>query len=286
MTDHNARLAELHKQRENALKKDPANTLWRHVRVMQLPNGEPKMKCECGRVLAVSNPSASLTSHVYGNNCKLSKPKRPAEPSDAGTSNAGASGAEPKKQKRGVLAGIAAAMIHLPAPTKTLFKQALMYWALVCSSTLSFNVMAHPLLSRALALLGINPIDRKHLAGAFLDQTYQEKKQQQADRVRSARYVQVALDAWRRRCVNKGFKIVAATFNFLRGASYALWRPTKGESINAEFLKDFMGEALAQAGGVDKCCGFVTDGEAACVKAGADLEEEHPKLVSLLAFAC
>lgn len=77
-----------------------------------------------------------------------------------------------------------------------------------------------------------------------------------------------------------------------RGLRLLLRRPTSplaqhmlagalptGESVNAEFLKDFMLERLKELGGEEKCCGFVTDGEAACVKAAAELEEEYPKLV-------
>ena len=101
-----------------------------------------------------------------------------------------------------------------------------MYWALICMSTLSFNVMAHPLMTRALQLLGISAIDRKYLAGPFMNKIYEKKKEDFNGRVRSTRYVQLAFDALRRRCVNKGFKIVAATANFTLGAAYAGWRPT------------------------------------------------------------
>jgi len=164
---------------------------------------------------------------------------------------------------------------------KKAFKEAVMYWALVCSGTLSFNVLTHHTFKAALEVFSISPIDRKYLAGDFLDLKHAEAVKRRDALVSDAPCVSIAVDCWKRRGVNDGNKVIGMCINLPDGGStFADWVATQGESITAAVLKGALLGVIEQLGGEDKVAGIVQDGESAGVRAGKDIEAEYPRIVA------
>jgi hypothetical protein len=111
-----ARYKSLVDQRAAKLQVEPDH-IFSEFDVVQLANGQIKLKCLCGAMVATANPVCSMKSHHGGKFCKRPKlkAKRPAEgepaPSDKGSGGG-------KKQRNTILE----ALVHVPkqtAPART-----------------------------------------------------------------------------------------------------------------------------------------------------------------------
>lgn len=165
----------------------------------------------------------------------------------------------------------------LPAAVAAKFKELICYWVIECAGTMSFNCVTHPAFKEALQCIGIKSgMDRKYLAGDFLTDAFKKAEEEMKEMLDESEYYQLAVDAWKRKAVNDGLKIVGACLNLPSGNSvFGDFVATDGVPQDAKFLDQLYTKFIMQFG--DKAClGVVLDGESANLSVAKLLEAKFP----------
>lgn len=162
-------------------------------------------------------------------------------------------------------------------------------WVMCNPGSLSSYACQDPLLTQFFATLGMTNGVTRYQLDKCLDEFYEEYKTELAGMLKNQHF-SLSADAWTSKHVNLGYKLIGACINTTNASTLLDFTATSGEKQDAEFILETLLAMLRKVedGGVDvqeHFIGIIQDGEAACQKAGRQLQEMYPKSLAIICQA-
>jgi hypothetical protein len=206
------------KKKENAIKEQGSVHYWNHWDIVYRHSvGRASqgwsIKCKhCAVHLGTSNTSASIQKHMtsrqkcpgssaaWSEHVKEAKAALTPSQTEACGSIVQSSSKAAKRSFQPT--------IDFSANKSTVekFVKALMKWAVLNSTSLSFRALDNPSMRSALKILGYNKgIDRKTIATTFLDTMYEDFKAKRSQSLKYFGQYQISADSWKYRIARRYF---------------------------------------------------------------------------------
>lgn len=146
----------------------------------------------------------------------------------------------------------------------------------------SFTLVTLPQFRQLLDKFGVPPIDRRWLAGPYLEKEY-KAVQARAKELLSSGVYQLSTDCWKKNNVDDKRKLVGFTANveFKKSMLVDIARVEDEKRATAEYLRELLERVICNVGSPKKCTGIISDREAAIQKALKNLEEKYPWMVNI-----